>query len=239
LIRDGRRVVILGRPNTGKSTLFNALVGAERAIVASTPGTTRDVVSEIIDVHGIPVTLVDTAGLRESDDAVEQEGVARARAASRAADFVVAVIDGSQPIGDADRSIAREIGARPGVIAVSKSDLGQAWPLELLGSDVRAQRVSAANGTGIEAMLAAIAGPAFATEHLRDGPTVTNARHVSVLDNALASLANARGILDDGGTEELVLAEMTDARSYLEEITGQRTPDDVLREIFEKFCVGK
>jgi len=238
VIREGRTVAIVGRPNAGKSSLFNALLGNARAIVTEIPGTTRDLLTERIDIGGVPVTLVDTAGLREASDAIEAEGVARAREAARAASLTVAMIDGSLSPTDEDRRLAHDSPAS--IVVISKTDLPPAWHLDALGltpEDV--VEVSALTGTGLDALRNRIVAGLIDHEELRDTPRMSNIRHVALVDEALASLEGATAALEAGATEELVLIDLAAARRSLEEITGRRSADDLLRHIFQRFCIGK
>jgi tRNA modification GTPase len=238
VVREGRLVVIAGRPNVGKSTLFNALVGAARAIVTALPGTTRDLLTERVDIGGVPVTLVDTAGLREADDAIEVEGVRRARDAQRVAALTVVVIDGSAPLADEDRAAAAGPGAR--LVAVSKADLAPAWPRASLGErGAGVVEVSALTGAGLEGLRRAIVVHLTSRDEWRDPPAVSNQRHLGHLADALAVVERAETSLAAGATEELLLAELAPARRALEEITGRRAPEDLLRHIFGRFCIGK
>jgi tRNA modification GTPase len=238
LVRQGAQVAILGRPNAGKSSLFNRLAGSGRAIVTDIPGTTRDLVTDVVDLDGVAVTLVDTAGLHDSPaDAVEREGIARAQAAQRVADLVMVVLDRSRPLQpddchllDATRNLAR-------VIVGSKSDLRSAWPPEQAGADLLV--VSAQTGDGIDELRRAILAGLGGREPLRDTPAITNARHMDLLTRAADVLRRAADAASERTPEEFVAADVAEARGLLEQITGRRTPDDVLDEIFSKFCIGK
>lgn len=235
LIREGALVVLAGRPNTGKSSLFNALAGTDRAIVTEIPGTTRDLVTEAIDINGLAVTLVDTAGVRETVDAVELEGVGRARTAARTADCVVVVIDGAETMRESDRELIAATEGRPRVIAVNKADLPRADEA-LPGARVD---VSAHTGEGLPSLRAAIVEALGAREQLTDAPSVTNARHLALLEEARAAVLRGAEALAHGAPEELALADLQDARGLFDEIVGRRTVDDVLIKIFESFCIGK
>jgi tRNA modification GTPase len=237
VVRDGSLVVIAGRPNAGKSSLFNALVGAARAIVTDVPGTTRDLLTERVDIGGLPVTLVDTAGLREAADAIEIEGVRRARQAQEIASLTIVLIDGSERLSPDDGVVATGV-AR--VIAISKADLPRAWPVSALGdASSRAVEVSALTGAGIEALRRRIVAELTSRDEWRDPPAVSNVRHLGHLMDALAVVERTRTSLHSGATEELLLAELVDARRSLEEITGRRAPEDLLHHIFGRFCIGK
>jgi tRNA modification GTPase len=237
VLREGRLVVIVGRPNAGKSSLFNALAGAARAIVTAVPGTTRDVLTERVDVGGIPVTLVDTAGLRDTTDAIEVEGVERAYQARRVAALTIVVVDGNQPIAEADRRIVAESPA-PRIVVSSKTDLPHAWTAaELKGEDVI--ELSVKTGAGLNVLRERMVGGLTDRETLRDVPSISNVRHLDLVNRASDSLQAAMYGIDVGATEELILTDLGAARRALEELTGRRTPEDLLRHIFERFCIGK
>jgi tRNA modification GTPase len=232
LVREGLQVAIAGKPNVGKSSVFNALAGASRAIVADTAGTTRDLVTEVVDIDGLRVTLVDTAGLRESGDAVESEGVARARRAQDVADLILLVVDRSQPAEAADFLQSYD---NKRLIVANKADLPAAWTRENVVD------VSALTGAGIGRLRTRIAA-ALDVEPLSDRPAITNVRHIALVERAHEAMIRARSAaLAAGGSlsEEFVLADLQSARSALEEIAGRRTPDDLLEHIFARFCVGK
>lgn len=238
LIRDGAQIAIVGRPNAGKSSLFNRLTGAGRSIVTDVPGTTRDLVTEVVDLGGIPMTLVDTAGLRGSAaDAVEVEGMARAHAARRVADLTVVVLDRSRPVSEDDEKILELTADGPRVVVANKSDLPAAWPADRISA--AAVSVSAATGFGFTELRVAMTDALGGQERLRDTPAVTNMRHVELLSRARAALRRAAAAAADGTPEEFVAADVNEARNLLEEVTGARTADDVLHAIFERFCIGK
>lgn len=235
LIREGLTVAIAGRPNVGKSSLFNRLAGAARAIVTGVPGTTRDLLTERIDIGGIPMTLVDTAGLRDgSEDAIEEEGISRARQAGAAADVLLLVLDGSEPLSKADRSLLDETARRARVVVASKADLPPAWR----NDDVHALPVSSLTDEGIDALRAALARAASPVPG-RDRPAISNLRHADLLVRAKDAIARASAAAAAGRPEELVLADLHEARGYFDDVAGVRAPDEVLHAIFERFCIGK
>jgi tRNA modification GTPase len=238
LVREGITVVIAGRPNVGKSSLFNALAGAARAIVTAVPGTTRDLITEVVDVDGAAVTLVDTAGVRESLDAIEAEGVRRARRSAEAAHVVVVVLDTSEPLHPEDHQLLERSRAQARVIALSKCDLAPAWSQTELPDLIGAVRVSTASGEGLERLRRMILESLGAGD-LRESAAITNIRHLALLDRAAMSLDRARSAATIAQPEELVLADLHEARLALEEVTGKRSSDDLLNEIFSKFCIGK
>ena len=239
VLREGRMVVIVGAPNAGKSSLFNALAGADRAIVTDVPGTTRDVLTERVDIAGIPITLVDTAGLRDAQDPIEAEGVERAQQARRVAALSVVVLDRAATFGEIEQRILRET-PEPRVIVASKSDLASTWTPSALGPATGPIiAVSALSGEGLGALREAIVAALVDREEFRDAPIITNVRHVGLVEAAVASMMRAADALAAGATEELILTDLAAARHSLEEITGTRTADDLLHHIFARFCVGK
>jgi tRNA modification GTPase len=251
LVREGAEVVIAGRPNVGKSSLFNALLHASRAIVTDVPGTTRDLLTERVELGGLLMTLVDTAGLHEATDAVEREGVTRTRRALEVADLVLVVLDASRPLHDTDRALLAQVAARPHVVVANKADLPRAWrdidrvemptPAAATATCDRGHPlpVSATSGEGLDALVSALVSALSGGEERRDPPLVTNVRHMRQLEQARAALARAIGQLEARAPEELALADLLDASRALQEVTGQRTTDDLLRQIFERFCIGK
>jgi tRNA modification GTPase len=237
LLRDGLTVAFAGRPNTGKSSLFNALLGRGRAIVSERPGTTRDVLTERMDLDGVPVTLIDTAGVRASTDPIEVEGVRRAEDAHAAATCVVVVLDGATPLTADDTGILAATAARPRIVVRNKADLGAAWSsVAGVGSPLE---VSAATGDGLDVLRRAILDQATGEAWSMDTPAITNQRHIRLIEAARDAIVRAAGALSAGATEELVLVDLHEARARLEEVTGRRTIDDLLRHIFSTFCIGK
>ena len=233
LVREGLQVAIVGKPNVGKSSVFNALVGASRAIVTEVPGTTRDLVTEVVDLEGLRVTLVDTAGLREAGDCIEAIGIERARQAQAVADVILVVLDGSEPLEESDRRIICEVSDNKRVIVSNKADLRSVW------SDSRAVLVSAITPSGLADLRAAIVG-VVDREPLVDRPEITNIRHIALVQRARDAMVRARAAAAGAGlSEEFVLADLQDARAAIEEVTGRRTADDLLQHIFSTFCIGK
>jgi tRNA modification GTPase len=234
MIREGATVVIAGRPNVGKSSLFNALSGSERAIVTDIPGTTRDLVTEPIDIEGVAVTLVDTAGARDAIDVVEREGVSRATRAREVADLILVVVDGSDALAADDEMLLGETAGQRRIVVANKSDRGTA------GDMAGALRVSATRGDGLAELRRAMALELTGDETLHDTAIVSNMRHVALLEEARTHLQRAREAAATGATpEEFLLSDLQAARARFDEVVGTRTSDDVLRHIFEKFCIGK
>lgn len=238
LVREGLHVVIAGRPNTGKSSLFNRLVGTGRAIVTNMPGTTRDLLTEVVDIHGIPVTLVDTAGVRQKpSDAIEAEGIARAAGARQVAAVMLIVLDGSVPLTDDDRALLAQTADRSRVVLVNKIDLPSAWEVRKIWSE--AIGVSAVTGEGLDTLRAQMLHAVHAAPVDREVPAITNSRHAELLRQALAHLTQAAESTHASVPEEFVLADVHDARAALEEITGRRGSEAIVHAIFERFCIGK
>ncbi|MBI4886421.1 MAG: tRNA uridine-5-carboxymethylaminomethyl(34) synthesis GTPase MnmE [Acidobacteria bacterium] len=235
LIREGATVVVAGRPNVGKSSLFNALVGADRAIVTDIAGTTRDLVSEHVDLDGLAVTMVDTAGWREAADVVEREGVRRAARARAAADLLMVVLDRSEPMTVEDGQLLADTAAARRLVVLNKADLPASHSCS--GAAVC---VSARTGEGIDELRRAIARELTGSDAWRDTAAISNTRHIALLEQARDSLsAAARAAAENRAPEEFVLADLQAARVHFDEVVGARTTEDVLQHIFERFCVGK
>ena len=240
-LRDGLHVVIVGRPNAGKSSLLNALAGEERAIVTAVPGTTRDVLRETIQFDGIELTLVDTAGLRETEDAIEAEGVRRARAEVSRADLALVVLDASLDSAEraADRA-ALEAELAPGTRIVrlaSKADLADDSVRAEPAGPADTLRVSARTGEGLASLRALLRDAAGANE--AGGTYSARARHVDALERADAALAEAARELGESAAAELVAESLRHAQHALGEITGTYTTEDLLGAVFSTFCIGK
>lgn len=237
VIREGASVAVVGRPNVGKSSLFNRLVGFDRAIIAERPGTTRDLVTERVDILGVPVLLVDTAGMRHTAEGVEREGVERARGASNVADLSIVVVDGSRLMTDDDREVLAQTADRARVVVVNKNDLPGS--LDAGRVDANALKVSAKTGAGIDELRRAIVERLGARALPAETAVITNIRHVTLVERAAAALDRAMAAVDAGASEEFVLADTREALDALQEVSGARASDAVLTEIFSRFCIGK
>jgi tRNA modification GTPase len=241
LIREGARIAIVGKPNVGKSSVFNTLLQTGRAIVTSIPGTTRDLVTETADIEGLRLELVDTAGVRETADEVESEGISRARRAWSTSDLVIVVLDVSQPLDASDEDLLRETAGARRLIVANKDDLPRAW--DRLRMALSCEFVSSKTGEGFDRLRSDIRGALEgSTAVLRDSAAVTNVRHVGLLERARDALRRACDAVDSPHgpvAEEFVLTDLQDARDALEEVTGKRTSEDLLRHIFSRFCIGK
>jgi tRNA modification GTPase len=240
LQREGVRVVLAGRPNAGKSSLLNRLLGVERAIVTEIPGTTRDTIEEGANLLGLPVVFTDTAGLREAQDPVERIGVDRSRAAIAAGEVVVLVIDASHPLGETDRHLLAEYAQRPLVVALNKSDLGIAVRREELGVDRPAVHLSARTGEGLDRFTAVLR--ATVEQGARapdDGTALSTVRQRDAARRALDYVCAARdGYLADV-PEDLLSVDLGAAVRALGELTGEDATEDLLDTIFSRFCIGK
>jgi len=235
ILHDGAKVVIAGRPNVGKSSLFNMLLNEERAIVTERPGTTRDVLEGLIDVRGIPVRLFDTAGLRQTKDSIEVEGVGRARGKLSQADLVLLVIDGSKPPHDEDKQLLKQTESFPRVVLLNKCDLKPAFAAQKGWI-----KISAKTEAGLpkleEAMVAALTGG----RGLDGGAaSAANARQVAALRAAAAHLESALTGIASKHSYELLAEDVKAAVNALGEITGETIGEEVLERIFSRFCIGK
>ena len=243
LLRDGLRTAIVGRPNVGKSSLLNALLLSDRAIVHPAPGTTRDVIEEWLNVEGVPLKLLDTAGIRASADAVEQLGIERSRAAIKEAELVLLVLDASAAVTFEDHELAAQVEDRAVILVLNKFDLPPRLTDEeaqALRPDAPRVRISALQRYGLDELRAAIlrhasAGDAAAFESI----LVTRERHRAALLAARESLRRARESLRAALSGEFAAADLQAALEHLGEITGETCRDDVLDKIFAEFCIGK
>ena len=249
--REGIKVAIVGRPNVGKSSLLNALLKRDRAIVTETPGTTRDVLEEYLNIQGLPVRIMDTAGIRETHEMAEQEGVMRSLKAMDDADVVVGVIDGTSMLHSEDMTVLGKIRGRKSIIAVNKSDLpssGEHQETRLRQYGEIILRISAKTGAGLAQLKDAVVrvsmvnsrkpGEKFPFEG-SNGVIITNVRHKLALENAASALHNASAAFAQLQPLEIIALEMRDALDRLGEIVGSVTTEDILNRIFEEFCIGK
>jgi tRNA modification GTPase len=246
--REGVKVAIVGRPNVGKSSLLNALLMRDRAIVTETPGTTRDVLEEHLNLKGLPVRVMDTAGIRETHEMVEAEGVRRSMLAIADADVVMAVFDSSRPLTAQDREVIDHIGTKPRILVLNKLDLAEAdneTERVFQGTENVIARVSAKTGAGlgelkdrlVDLVLAGSVN-AIAPGEIT-GIIVTNVRHKSALDGGAQALDNARQALDQDQPSEIIAIELREALDRLGEIVGAVTTEEILNRIFSEFCIGK
>lgn len=243
ILREGIRTAIIGRPNVGKSSLMNALLQRDRAIVTEIPGTTRDVLEEYVNVLGVPFRLMDTAGIRETEDIVEQIGVERSRHAIAESEFVIVVLNGNEELGPEDETLLAETDNMPRVVVVNKMDLPQKFhvkQLEEMGVASRVVHTSLQTHEGLsdlhEAMLEATGSGAVRAE---DVSYMTNARQVTLLRGVRDDLVMAIEAAASGATLDIVAVQLQSAYSGLGFVIGEEAGEDLLDEIFSNFCLGK
>ena len=241
IYRQGIRTAIVGRPNVGKSSLLNALLRTSRAIVTPIPGTTRDTLEETLNLQGIPLVLVDTAGIvAETENVIERLSIERSRSALAQADLALLVVDGSEPIAEADRQIAGLAAGKTAILVVNKIDLPRAGgDFDILPEATRVE-ISALTGEGLEGLEEAIVEVVFSGQVLTsDEPLVSSPRHKDILKRASDHLASAQGAHARGMPADFVAIDLTSAANVLGEITGETVTEDLLETIFSEFCVGK
>jgi tRNA modification GTPase len=240
LLKEGLKVVLVGRPNVGKSSIFNGLLCSDRAIVTDIPGTTRDSLNELISVQGIPVLLTDTAGVRTSDDVIEAIGIERTKLAMVDADLIVVVLDGTQSLTIEDHKLLADVRESKYLIALNKCDLETFSLSNIDGlNGTKIVPLSAKTGVGLETLLAAISEP-FNTQDIQEANFfITNARHYDLLRRAAGALHSSKNLLETRVSEDLILLGLYDTLRYLGELTGETTPENVLSQIFSTFCIGK
>ncbi len=240
LVSEGFTLAIVGRPNVGKSSLFNRLVERDRAIVTASPGTTRDLVSETVSLDGIPVRLVDTAGIRDALDEAESIGVRKSLEALADADLALVVLDASGPLNAEDHSLLSLVEQRPAVVVENKCDLAQASAQQGGGTVTATLRASALTGEGIAALRHAIlarVGGDFSAQ--AESGFLTNVRHHGLVRESLAALDAAQQAVASRLPHEMLLLDLYSALRPLDAITGATTADDILNLIFSRFCIGK
>lgn len=242
LLREGLKVALVGRPNVGKSSLFNALLGHDRAIVTEVAGTTRDQLHEKLVIENIPVSLIDTAGLRETNDAVESIGVERSKRAMVDADIVIVLLDGSQNLNIEDYEALKNTDDLNRIIAINKIDLRSPdddFLLQISESESQIIKVSAKTGEGLNELQKAIVEPFHPQDIEVSGFLISDARHNDLLLRAESEIINSIDLLSQKMSEEIVLIGLHNALRYLGQITGETTTEDMLTRIFSTFCIGK
>lgn len=243
ILRDGLRTVIVGKPNVGKSSLLNALVRDERAIVTDIPGTTRDTIEEYVSVRGIPLQLVDTAGIRPTDDLVERIGVERAKAMTAQADLILVMLDRSSQINEEDREVLSLLADRQSIVLVNKSDLSAVWNLSALADHVQNHpvlEISVREGDGLDRLEDEIAKLVYSGRaEIGEGAFIANVRHADVLREVRHHLIDAQNTINAGMPPDCIVIDLRSAWEKLGKLTGDTVGEDILDEIFSRFCIGK
>jgi tRNA modification GTPase len=241
---EGVSVVITGKPNVGKSSLLNSLTGKKKAIVTDIPGTTRDLITDMISIKGVPVNLVDTAGIREPKDAIEKEGIALVWENLASADVVIILLDGSKPLTVEDKEIFQKNKNGNILVAINKTDLPQAWEAEaidgLLSPEEKILHISAKFGNGLEELKNIIVDSCLSENSIDSGSAmITNMRHKIALEKAIENIAAAKNNILNGMSPEFAAFDLREALDNLDEITGKKINNEILNSIFSSFCIGK
>lgn len=242
IMKEGIKTVILGKPNAGKSSLLNLMLGEDRAIVTDIEGTTRDTLEENINFNGLSLKIIDTAGIRDTEDLVERIGVNKAKEIAKEGDLIIYVVDGSRELDDNDREIIRLINDKQAIILVNKSDMDTVINIDELKKDSNRDVIlfSAKNGEGMDQLEEEIRNMFYSGKvTYNDQVYITNARHKEALENALESLKQVKNSVDAGMPEDFYSIDLMDAYTDLGLIIGESVEDDLVNEIFSKFCMGK
>ncbi|MGZ4112087.1 MAG: tRNA uridine-5-carboxymethylaminomethyl(34) synthesis GTPase MnmE [Tumebacillaceae bacterium] len=243
ILREGLKTVIIGKPNVGKSSLLNSLSRTERAIVTDIPGTTRDILEEQINLRGIPLNIIDTAGIRETEDVVEKIGVERSRSALEQADLVLFMVDASRPLEATDRELLQTVLPYPTIVILNKLDLPRqldVQELQHLAGDKKVVQTSVATGAGMEELEAAVED-LFLSGGIegQESTYLSNARHVALLEKGKREMIEALETARMGMTLDLVAVDIRNCWMSLGEVIGEAVGDDLLDQIFSQFCLGK
>lgn len=242
IMKEGIKTVILGKPNAGKSSLLNLMLGEDRAIVTDIEGTTRDTLEENINFNGLSLKITDTAGIRDTEDLVERIGVNKAKEIAKEGDLIIYVVDGSRELDDNDREIIKLINDKQAIILVNKSDMDTVINIDELKKDSNRDVIlfSAKNGEGMDQLEEEIRNMFYSGKvTYNDQVYITNARHKEALENALESLKQVKNSVDAGMPEDFYSIDLMDAYTDLGLIIGESVEDDLVNEIFSKFCMGK
>ena len=242
IVKEGIQTVIVGKPNAGKSSLLNALVGEDRAIVTDIAGTTRDVLEESIQLNGISLNIMDTAGIRSTDDAVEKIGVDKAKLYANEADLIIYVVDASRELDENDFEIIKMIQDKKAVILLNKSDLTTVVTKDMIQSYIEKPmiEISAKEEKGIKELEETVKGLFFHGEiSFNDEVYITNIRHKTAIQNAYDSLKKVKESIENNMPEDFYSIDLLDAYESLGSITGETIGEDLVNEIFSKFCMGK
>ncbi len=240
LLREGLKVVIVGPPNAGKSSLFNSLLLSDSAIVTDIPGTTRDTLVGSLEINGVPIQLVDTAGVRNPTDFIESLGIERTYRAMAEADVILVVFDGSLPFSQENNALFQQLTEQKCLFVLNKSDLPTFCDKEFISLAFSSDpiKISTKTRNGLIELQNALLKP-FGVQNNQTDVLITNVRHHDLLIRAIDSLKSAVSLFHINATEDIIVPEFYNALKYLGEITGETTPDDILRQIFSTFCIGK
>ena len=243
VLREGLATVILGKPNVGKSSLLNALVRTQRAIVTDVPGTTRDVIEEYVNLRGVPLRIIDTAGIRETEDVVEKLGVERSRQMLQQADLVLVLLDTSRPLSAEDKEVLALLGAQKSLVLLNKSDLPSLWgeeDIRALAPQQQVLRISLAAASGLEALEEAIVQQVYCGGASQgEGLLAVNVRQEALLQQAVRHLQEVGDAAAAGMPLDCLSIDLRAAWTLLGEITGDTVGEDMITEIFSRFCIGK
>ena len=242
IIREGMRVTLVGKPNVGKSSLLNSLVQEDRAIVTDIPGTTRDTLEERVRIKDIHIVVVDSAGLRNNPEMIEEEGIRRTRIALEQSDLALVLFDPSQPIDSNDELLMNEVGDKLRCVLFNKSDLEQNWTKDSIKNFLQSEKpisLSAKTGNGLENLKEAIYNHAIQSERTGESIAITRERHRDHLQQAADALSTASKSMNSGCSEELIAVDVTLAMEHLGSVLGKTFAEDLLDKIFGQFCIGK
>uniref|UniRef100_A0A7C4ELF4 tRNA modification GTPase MnmE n=1 Tax=Thermodesulfovibrio aggregans TaxID=86166 RepID=A0A7C4ELF4_9BACT len=240
IYREGLTTAIVGKPNVGKSSLLNALLMKDRAIVTEIPGTTRDIIEEYVNIKGMPLKIVDTAGIRQAHDLVEAEGIKRTLRAVEVAELVLLVLDSSRPINSLDEEIINRISGKKVIVVVNKKDIkNKEFQLPESLEDKPMVEISALTGEGIEELKELIFNTTITGRYVQEGLVVTKLRHKQALDKALDALNNAINSFKENEPLEITAMFLREGLSFLGQIVGAVTTEEILDLIFSEFCIGK
>jgi tRNA modification GTPase len=242
IYREGIRVTLIGKPNVGKSSLLNAMLQEDRAIVTPHAGTTRDTLEERTRIKDIHIIITDSAGLRDNPDIIEEEGIERTRAALKSSDLAIVVFDSSKPLDDNDKLLMNEVDGKPRVVVINKSDLQASWPPNQIKNFLAGElpiSLSAKTLEGFDSLKEALHQKAIGADRSSENLVITRERHRAHLQQAVKALQKASESLTDGLSEELIAVDVTLAMEHLGAILGKTFEDDLLDKIFGQFCIGK